>query len=239
MLIARAQPQQDIAPRVLIVDPDPDTRELYRQRLRGGDWTIIEAVDGRDAIVAALKHRPTLVITNMRLPFVDGFGLCEVLRADPETRHTRVLAIAGPLSAKDTMRTRRLRIDVVLPQPTDVTAVLAAAQRLCAASTVAAAPGGEASAPACKSPVNARVGKRLAAFHRYVTTTPPQTPPEVWCPGCMAWLVYKMSRIGGVSSRNAEQWDEFFCEGGCGSFEYRHRTRRLRTIASVTRPRRL
>ena len=62
------------------------------------------------------------------------------------------------------------------------------------------------------------------------TDLPPSLPPELICPECDRPLDYKSSQVGGVSARNAEQWDYFVCSGGCGTFQYRQRTRKVRKI---------
>ena len=77
--------------RVLIAVADADTRELYRECLRTTGCDVIDAVDGRDALVSALVHRPSLVITDSRLPIFDGYQLLDVLRRDALTRGVPVL----------------------------------------------------------------------------------------------------------------------------------------------------
>jgi hypothetical protein len=62
------------------------------------------------------------------------------------------------------------------------------------------------------------------------TDLPPSSPPELICPDCDRPLDYKSSQIGGVSARNVEQWDYFVCTGGCGMFQYRQRTRKIRRV---------
>jgi DNA-binding response OmpR family regulator len=65
--------------RLLIADADTDTRALYHEAFRVG-WDCVEASDGRDALAKALTRTPTLVITELYLPELDGFALCEILR---------------------------------------------------------------------------------------------------------------------------------------------------------------
>jgi hypothetical protein len=48
--------------------------------------------------------------------------------------------------------------------------------------------------------------------------------------GCDLTLRYLRSHIGGVNARNPEQWDYFECARGCGTFQYRERTRKLRKV---------
>jgi hypothetical protein len=62
------------------------------------------------------------------------------------------------------------------------------------------------------------------------TDAPPAPPPALVCPDCDRALDYKSSQVGGVSARNAEQWDYFICSRGCGTFQYRQRTRKLRKV---------
>ena len=49
------------------------------------------------------------------------------------------------------------------------------------------------------------------------------------CPTCDRPLVYERSHIGGVTERFSEQWDYYTCTG-CGPFQYRQRTRALRSV---------
>ena len=62
------------------------------------------------------------------------------------------------------------------------------------------------------------------------TTEPPTAAPELVCPTCDQPLKYLKSHVGGVSARHAEQWDYYECAGGCRTFQYRQRTRKLRRV---------
>jgi hypothetical protein len=68
------------------------------------------------------------------------------------------------------------------------------------------------------------------AHTRHDTTAPPMAPPTLVCPACDSQLRYLRSHVGGVSSRHSEQWDYFECLVGCGTFQYRQRTRKLRRV---------
>ena len=68
------------------------------------------------------------------------------------------------------------------------------------------------------------------ALDRYETDKPPALPPSLRCPRCDQRLEYLKSFVGGVNARQTEQWDAFRCAGGCGDFEYRQRTRKLRAL---------
>ena len=55
-------------------------------------------------------------------------------------------------------------------------------------------------------------------------------PPALVCPDCNKALKYLRSHVGGVNARQPEQWDYFECGTGCGTFQFRERTRKLRKV---------
>ena len=63
-----------------------------------------------------------------------------------------------------------------------------------------------------------------------VTTTPDTDAPNLFCPACQQLLVYRQTVFNGRSPR--ERWDYFACQT-CGLYEYRHRTRTLRSTAQL------
>ena len=66
--------------------------------------------------------------------------------------------------------------------------------------------------------------------NRRETTTPPVSAPPLVCPARDQPLKNVKSSIGGVSIRRQEQWDYLECSGGCSTFQYRRRTRKLRRV---------
>ena len=109
--------------RILRVEPDEHARALYSQSLQLDGYDLLEASDGRDALVKALTQSPTLVMTDTRLPMVDGYALCEVLRRDQTTRTVPILVVTETRLA-DLERARAAGADAVLVKPTSPDAVL-------------------------------------------------------------------------------------------------------------------
>ena len=207
--------------RILIADPDPDTRELYRETLRGTGCDVIDAADGRDALVRALVHRPSLVITETRLPGFDGYALCGVLRRDLVTRSVPILVVTSESRKPEIDRARDAGADSVLIKPISPGDLLAEVQRLIhSRRQISHEP------PATPAPRR----RMLNAHARFSTSNPPIAPPTLCCPACGVTLTYQHSHVGGVSQKHAEQWDRFECPRECGSFEYRVRTRKLRKL---------
>lgn len=66
--------------RILIVDDDQSTREVYRDLLRLAGFSIIESADGNDAMIQFRRHLPRVVFTGIDLPGSDGFSLITNIR---------------------------------------------------------------------------------------------------------------------------------------------------------------
>jgi len=82
------------APTVLVVDDNPDMRE-YIARLLEPYWRVATAPDGVEALAEARRARPDLVLTDVMMPHLDGFGLLEALRADPLTATVPVVFLSA------------------------------------------------------------------------------------------------------------------------------------------------
>ena len=216
-------------PMVLLIDRDEDSRSMYAQYVKGANWIVEEAEDGREALAKALALRPDVIVTELRLPGIDGFELCTLLRRDFATRAIPIVVVTGDAYKRDLELARSAGATSILVKPCDPEAMLTEAIRVLeeARDPRAAAPVETAAvAPPSDAP-------RRGLSHSHVrgeTAAPPVHPPELICPQCDRPLGYKSSQVGGVSARNSEQWDYFECDRGCGVFQYRHRTRKVRKV---------
>ena len=228
-------------PRILVVDADDDTRELYRQSFQLSGCHVVEASDGRDALTKALVSPPSLVVTEIRLPFLDGYALCEILRRDRATADIPILVLTAARPA-DMDRARRAGADIVVAKPTTPDHIVSLSRRLIdevkdlrghAAATEASATAPSEISESALAHLGERRRTVLVKAHSRFTTTTPATPPaSLICPWCDRPLAYDRSHIGGVSDRQREQWDYYMCPA-CGAFQYRQRTRKLRRVDSV------
>src|SRR5690606_31419074 len=69
---------------VLVADDNADMRE-YLVRLLRPHWRVATAVDGAEALEVVARRRPDLIIADVMMPNVDGFGFLRALRADKAT----------------------------------------------------------------------------------------------------------------------------------------------------------
>ena len=99
--------------RVLAADPDDGVRALYRQSFSFDEYDVVEALDGRDALVKALVRAPALVITELQLPLLDGLELCDILRRDRTTANVPIVVATTETRPREIERARKVA-DVVL-----------------------------------------------------------------------------------------------------------------------------
>ena len=81
--------------RILVVDDEPDERFLLRRLFERAGHEVTEAADGAAALAIARESLPDLVVTDMRMPVMDGAELIRRLRADPATAGIPILASTG------------------------------------------------------------------------------------------------------------------------------------------------
>jgi CheY-like chemotaxis protein len=210
-------------PVVLLVDPDSASRHLYRTHLFGG-FDVLEAPDGRDALVQAFMKKPGLILfTELRLPLIDGATLCHILRRDAATVATAIMVLTNDLKTVDVQRTIAAGADIVLPKRTSMDVVRTEMRRLLVRSREKRAALAHRGRPIDRVILQAPDGTPAASAPA-PTVAPqwaPVPPPALRCPGCSHTLEYLTSYIGGVGVHHEEQWDLFECEI-CGRFQYRH-----------------
>lgn len=67
---------------VLVVDDEPDLRELVALTLADAGFEVGTARDGRDALARIAEHRPDIILLDMMMPVMDGRALCAELRGN-------------------------------------------------------------------------------------------------------------------------------------------------------------
>jgi signal transduction histidine kinase len=80
--------------RILLADDNADMRD-YVRRLLAPHWTVEVVADGQAALEAVHARRPDLVLTDVMMPHLDGFGLLRALRADDATRSIPVILVSA------------------------------------------------------------------------------------------------------------------------------------------------
>jgi two-component system cell cycle response regulator DivK len=208
--------------RVLIVDPDVDTHELYKTYLQPRGCVVEHAEDGRAALAKALTGAPDVIVTEARVPGIDGVTLCGLLRKDPATRSVPIVLLTGDARPSLQDAASRAGATRVLVKPCLPDALWRELQQIHELLGVGV------ERPAAER----RIARNGRDRQRHVTATPPAAPPTLHCPDCDAILAYDRSQVGTVTAKFPEQWDYYHCPAACGTFQYRHRTRKVTRSAA-------
>ncbi|MCK8501130.1 ATP-binding protein [Myxococcus fulvus] len=87
---------------VLVVDDNVDMRD-YVQRLLGGRYAVETAANGHEALEQVRARRPDLVLSDVMMPGMDGFGLLRALRASPVTADLPVILLSARVGEEATV----------------------------------------------------------------------------------------------------------------------------------------
>jgi two-component system, OmpR family, response regulator len=116
-------PQSAPEARLLVVDDEPNIRELLSASLRYAGFEVATAADGQQALALADSFRPDLLVLDVMMPGLDGFGVVRRLRQ--AGRHTPVLFLTARDAAEDKVSGLTLGGDDYVTKPFSLDEVLA------------------------------------------------------------------------------------------------------------------
>jgi CheY-like chemotaxis protein len=132
-LTARAAPRRaGVAQglQVLLVDDDLDARRATERTLGRHRARVITASDGFESLRVLYTLRPDVILTDLRMPDLDGYELIHILRADPHWMHVPVIALTEVGEDADYVDTLTLGFAAHLVKPVGPTALATTLRRL-------------------------------------------------------------------------------------------------------------
>jgi CheY-like chemotaxis protein len=103
--------------RILVIEDNAANMELMTYLLTAFGHTTIEAIDGEAGIEAALRTVPDLILCDLAMPKLDGFGVALRLKADPALRHIPLIAVTASAMAGDRARVNAVGFDGYITKP--------------------------------------------------------------------------------------------------------------------------
>jgi threonine synthase len=96
LLAALSQVSIERFPKILIADDNAEVRQLLRRILHTqGKYTILEAINGEEALQVARSERPNLILLDLMMPEKDGFSVLDALQKSSETSDIPVVVITA------------------------------------------------------------------------------------------------------------------------------------------------
>ena len=116
---------------ILIVDDNEQVRMLLRDHL-GHAYDLVEAAGGQEGLDAARAHQPDLIVSDVMMPHMDGFALCEAVKSDPDLAATPVLLLTAKAGAESEREGLQHGADAYVSKPFDPNLFRARVQNLIA-----------------------------------------------------------------------------------------------------------
>jgi two-component system CheB/CheR fusion protein len=116
----QTEPPAGARRRVVLVEDNPDSREALGTALELLGHEVFTAPTGAEALDLARIHRPDVFIVDIGLPGMDGYSVARALRAMPEAKRARLIALSGYGSAADKVRAEEAGFDHHVTKPAEV-----------------------------------------------------------------------------------------------------------------------
>ena len=117
--------QQTKAPRILIVDDETAHRNTLAELLSAEGFRTEEAASGPEALGLARRDPPDLILLDVRMPDMDGFEVCQQLKADGRTGHVPILLVTALDTQRDLEQGLAAGADDYVTKPVNPADVLA------------------------------------------------------------------------------------------------------------------
>jgi two-component system, cell cycle response regulator DivK len=103
--------------RILVVEDQPDNRQILRDLLENAGYEMIEAENGEEALVATAAHKPDLILMDIQLPLLDGYEATRRIKADPALRATPIIVVTSYALSGDEAKAREAGCDAYVTKP--------------------------------------------------------------------------------------------------------------------------
>jgi len=120
---------QNLPPRILVVEDNPNNRRLMVTVLEANQYEVITAEDGKQGVTAAQESIPSLILMDLQMPRLDGYGALAELQRDPATQEIPVLAVSGNATPADRSRVLESGFKAFIAKPFSIDELLKEIQR--------------------------------------------------------------------------------------------------------------
>jgi len=103
--------------RILVVEDQPDNRQIIRDLLTSAGYELIEAEDGEAGVRLAGAHRPDLILMDIQLPVLDGYEATRRIKADPLLQSIPIVVVTSYALSGDDQKARAAGCDAYVAKP--------------------------------------------------------------------------------------------------------------------------
>jgi two-component system, cell cycle response regulator DivK len=115
--------------RILVVEDDNDTRVIWQTVLEHHGYSVMAASDGPQGILLAQEQAPDLIVMNLSMPQLDGISATTILRQDPRTARTPIIACTGYVHEDGGDQAEDAGVSAYLEKPCEPSRIVAEVER--------------------------------------------------------------------------------------------------------------
>ena len=119
-----------IAKTILVAEDDPVTRRFVVSLLEESGYEVLVAEDGESALATALRDQPDLLVSDLVMPYRDGYEVLRAIRADERLKHLPVLILSMRDREDDIVRGFEQGADEYVVKPFNAREFLARVRKL-------------------------------------------------------------------------------------------------------------
>ena len=110
---------------ILIVEDSPVQAELLRRALEGAGYKVIAAGDGAEGLAMAKASRPDAVVSDINMPVMDGYAMCQAIRREESLKATPVILLTMLSDPEDVIHGLNAGADAYLTKPYNIPSLVA------------------------------------------------------------------------------------------------------------------
>jgi CheY-like chemotaxis protein len=102
--------------KILVAEDEQAMREIVVEKLQSGGFNVVQAENGAVAVDMIAKEKPDLLLLDLMMPKIDGFGVLESLRKnpDPKVAQTPVIILTNLWSKEEIIKTKNLGVQAYI-----------------------------------------------------------------------------------------------------------------------------
>ena len=110
--------------KVLVIEDNQDIRENTAEILELSNYSVTTASNGKEGVEQARLHKPDLILCDIMMPELDGYGVLHMIQKNPELQQTPFIFLTAKTEQSDMRKGMSLGADDYIPKPFDPTDLL-------------------------------------------------------------------------------------------------------------------
>lgn len=114
--------------KILLIEDNQDIRENMTEILELSNYEIVTAKDGKEGVTAAIENKPDIIICDIMMPVLDGYGVIHMLQKNPSTAHIPFIFLTAKSERSEMRKGMELGADDYITKPFSATELLNAVE---------------------------------------------------------------------------------------------------------------